>query len=447
MTDRTRDRASEAAGFADPPGRSPIAGPRRSDVVALLMWFLGSSGFFFAFFQRVTPSILVEELMRDFGVTAGIVGTLSALYFYAYASLQVPIGMLVDRWGARRMLAGAMALNGLGTLLFAATADIGMAYVGRLLIGIGSAVGWVGALKLAAAWFPPTRFALITGCTSAFGLAGAVIGQAPMAMLVGAVGWRSALIGIGLFAVTYSVVLWLGIRDVPPGGPQSASARLSEVIRGLRSVAGRPRTWTVAVLSGMMVAPQASFGALWGVPYLMAAHGIDRTTAAASTSMLLFGWGFGGPLAGWISDRMSRRRPPLLVGSVGALASMAAIIYLPGLPLVVIQGLLLAYGVAAGSMILCYVAAREINDPKASGVAIAIVNMMAMLGGATAQTAIGWLLDWVWSGRLENGVRVYAVADYHVAFLVIVACGATAVALALSMHETEAEQATFPDQS
>ena len=444
MSGRRQD--SESADLDRSAAPSWPTGWRRPDVAALLMWFLGSSCFFFAFFQRVTPSILVEELMRDFGVTAGIVGTLSALYFYAYASLQVPIGMLVDRWGPRRMLAGSMALNGLGTLLFAATTDIGLAYVGRLLIGIGSAVGWVGALKLVAAWFPPTRFAFVTGCTSAFGLAGAVIGQAPMAILVGAVGWRPSLLGIGLFAVVYAVALWVAVRDVRPGGPPPGSTRLSDVMRGLRSVAGRPRTWTVAFLSGTMVAPQASFGALWGVPYLMAAHGIDRTTAAASTSMLLFGWGFGGPLAGWISDRICRRRPPLLVGSIGAFATMAAIIYLPGLPLAVVQGLLLANGVAAGSMILCYVAAREVNAAHASGVAIAIVNMMAMLGGATAQTVIGWLLDWVWSGRLENAVRVYDVADYHLAFLLLMAFGAIGVILALSMHETGAKQATFVDE-
>lgn len=377
--------------------------------------------------------------MRDFGVTAGIVGTFSALYFYAYAGLQVPVGLLVDRWGPRRMLAGAIALNGLGTLLFAATTDINLAYIGRLLIGVGSAVGWVGSLKLVAAWFPPKRFALVTGCTSALGLAGAVIGQAPMAMLVGAVGWRPALLGIGLFALVYSLTLWLAVRDVPPGHPPSVSDRFSDVMSGLRGVAGRPRTWTVAFLSGAMVAPQASFGALWGVPYLMAAYGIDRTTAAASTSMLLFGWGIGGPLAGWISDRIALRRPPLLVGATAAFATMAAVIYIPGLPLAMAQGLLLINGIAAGSMILCYVTARELNEPRASGAAIGIVNMMTMLCGAIAQTAIGWLLDGVWSGSFENDVRVYDVADYHLAFLLLMACGVAGVILALTTRETHAK--------
>jgi sugar phosphate permease len=104
--------------------------------------------------------------------------------------------------------------------------------------------------------------------------------------------------------------------------------------------------------------------------------------------------------------------------------------------LVVTQGLLLINGIAAGSMILCYVAAREINEPHATGSAIGIVNMMTMLCGAIAQTAIGWLLDWVWSGRIENEVRAYDVADYHVAFLLVIFCGVAGVVLALTMRET-----------
>jgi len=429
-------KPAERANSSDP--SHPVDG-RRAKFAALLMWFLGSFCFFFAFFQRVTPSVLVDELMRDFGVTAGIVGTFSALYFYAYAGLQVPVGLLVDRWGARRMLSGAFALNGLGTLLFAATTDINLAYVGRLLIGVGSAVGWVGSLKLVAAWFPPKRFALVTGCTSALGLIGAVVGQAPMAMVVGAVGWRPALLGIGLFALIYSLTLWFAVRDAPPGSPASSSDRLSDVMSGLRSVVGRPRTWTVAFLSGAMVAPQASFGALWGVPYLMAAYGIDRTTAAASTSMLLLGWGVGGPVAGWISDRIALRRPPLIVGASVAFATMAGVIYIPGLPLAAAQGLLLINGIAAGSMILCYVTGRELNEPRASGAAIGVVNMMTMLSGAIAQTAIGWLLDVVWDGRLENDIRVYDMGDYHVAFVVLLVCGAAGVALALMIRETHAK--------
>ncbi len=418
------------------PSRSHLLRRERPDVTALLMWFLGSFCFFFAFFQRVTPSIIVEDLMRDFGVTAGIVGTLSALYFYAYAGLQVPIGLLVDRWGPRYMLAGAIAINGLGTLLFAVTNEIGLAYIGRVLIGVGSAVGWVGSLKLIAAWFPPSRFALMSGCTSALGMTGAVIGQAPMAILVGAVGWRPALFGIGMFAVIYAFMLWLIVRDVPPGQPPSVATRFADVMEGLRGVAARPQTWIIAFCSGSMVAPQASFGALWGVPYLMTAHGIDRTTAAASTSMLLFGWAIGSPLAGWISDRIRRRQPALLIGTISAFGTMAAIVYIPDLPLTITQGLLLVNGIAGGSAVLCFVAVREVNDPHASGAAIGIVNMMTMLCGAVAQTAIGWLLDMVWNGNIETGVRVYEVADYHIAFLTLVVCGIAGVILALTMGET-----------
>lgn len=413
---------------------------RRFDTTAILIWFLGAFCFFFAFFQRVTPSIVVVELMRDFGVTAGIVGTLSALYFYFYAGLQVPVGMLADRWGPRRLLAAAMALNGLGTLLFAGTGDLGLAYLGRALIGVGSAVAWVGTLKLIAAWFPSNRFAIMTGCTSAMGMAGAMIGQAPMAALVGSIGWRPALVGVGVFALAFSLVLWTVVRDARPGAEPPVAERFGEVMRALRGVVGHWQTWNVSLLSASLTAPQASFGALWGVPFLMQAHGISRTEAAASTSMLLLGWAIGGPVAGWFSDRIGLRRPPLLAGAVVAFAALAAVIYVPGLPLWAARGLLLLNGIAAGSMILCFVAGRELNAPHASGAAIGVVNMTTMFSGALAQTAIGWLLDLAWSGGMLGALRAYDVGDFRVAFVVLVLCGVAGVVLALTLRETRARQ-------
>ena len=415
--------------------------PKRSDPIAWVIWVMGAFCFFFAFFQRVTPSIIVEELMRDFAVTAGIVGTLSALYFYFYAAVQIPVGLLVDRWGPRRLLATAIALNGVGTLLFAGTGDLSVAYLGRILIGLGSAVGWVGSLKLIAAWFPPERFAFLTGCTSAIGMAGAMTGQAPMAALIGVAGWRPTLVGVGFFALIYAAALWLIVRDAPPGAPRPAAEGIGDVLRGLRRVVGRWQTWNASLLSAGLTAPQASFGALWGVPFLMEAHGIERTTAAASTSMLLFGWAIGGPLAGWLSDRIQLRRPPLMVGAVIALGALAAVIYVPNLPLIAAQGLLLLNGIAAGAMILCFVVAREHNDPQASGAAIGVVNMTTMAAGALAQTAIGWLLDLAWGGGMHGLVRAYTVGEYRIAFAVIVLCGVAAITLSLTLRETRARQA------
>lgn len=135
-----------------------------------LFWGLAALFYCYGFFQRVAPSVMVGDLMRDFSVSAAVLGNLSAFYFYAYASVQLPVGVLVDRFGARRVLALAALACGAGSALFGMAANIEIAYLGRLLVGLGAAFTWVGALKLVSVWFPANRFAMVSGMTLMLGM-------------------------------------------------------------------------------------------------------------------------------------------------------------------------------------------------------------------------------------------------------------------------------------
>jgi len=189
------------------------------------VWSVGAIGFFYAFFQRVGPSIMVGELMADFGVSAALLGNLSALYFYAYASLQIPIGVMVDRWGPRRLMTIAWLFAGAGSLLFAAADTLEAAYLGRFLIGVGSAFFFVCSLKIAAVWFPVERFALMGGMTLMAGMAGGVGGQAPTAWAVGAFGWRPTMAAAGAFAFVFAIVCWTVVRDRPAVASRETGTR------------------------------------------------------------------------------------------------------------------------------------------------------------------------------------------------------------------------------
>ena len=157
------------------------------------MWSLGALFFCYGFFQRVAPSVMISDLMRDFGVTAGVLGNLSAFYFYAYAGMQLPVGVVVDNWGSRRVLAGGALICSIGTLLFATATTLGPAYLGRFLIGCGAGIALMATMKLAATWLPPGHFALMSGLTGMLGMVGAVGAQAPMAAMVAHFGWRDTL--------------------------------------------------------------------------------------------------------------------------------------------------------------------------------------------------------------------------------------------------------------
>ncbi len=389
-------------------------------------WLLASVFFFYAFAQRVAPSVMVEDLMRDFAVGAAILGNLSAAYFYAYAALQVPIGLMVDRLGPRRLMTGGAAVAGIGSLVFALSESVPGAYAGRLLVGAGAAFSWVGALTVAVQWFRPQRFAVLGGGTQAFGMAGAVFGQAPIGLVVGAYGWRGAALALAVSGLALAAALWLVARDkpVPAHGHGGMAA-------SLRVVMANRQTWLSSVFGMAMVAPVVSFGGLWAVPYLTQTQAMSRAEAASLTSLLFIGWGVGAPLLGGLSDRLGRRRPPMALGAAAAALSLLAVPLVAHSP-VLFGALMLVIGFAASPMVVGVALARESNPPAVSGTVLGLVNTFVVGSGALFQPLIGYCLDLQWEGRMAEGARVYSADAYHLALSVLpatAAIGATAAIL------------------
>lgn len=369
---------------------------------ALAAWVLAASTFLYAFLQRVSPSVMVEDLMAGFGVGGTVLGNLSAFYLYAYAALQVPLGMLFDRFGVRRLMAGSMLAAAAGSAIFAVAQAIEMAYLGRMLIGAGVACTFVGALTVTAQTMPPARFAMLAGVVQMLGMVGAIFGQAPLAALVATLGWRGALVAMGVLAAAIGLALHLALRDRP--GTAAPQARLSD---GLRAVARVRETWACAIFGFAMTGPMLAFGGLWAVPYFATVYELPRTTAAALTSLIFAGWGVGAPLVGWISDRLGRRREPMLACAAIAGLALAAVVFGPRWPLWALVPIMMIHGACASAMVLAFAMVREQNDPAANSVAMAVVNTFVVGSGALLQPLIGWLLDLGWTGQVVGGARVY----------------------------------------
>jgi len=413
-----------------------------------IVWGLAALFYCYGFFQRVAPSVMVPDLMHEFGVSAAVLGNLSAFYFYAYAGLQLPIGVMFDHLGPRRMLSLAALLCGCGSLLFAWADGMTGAYVGRLLIGAGAGFTWIGTLQLAARWLPANRFAMVTGLTLMLGMAGAIGGQAPLAAIVAHSGWRGAMMWAAGFALLLAILIWMIVRDSPeedkPSGPSATDVeqKTTSLLHGLLGTMANRQSWVVAIYGGTLTATMLSFAGLWGVPYLMQAYGVSRPAAAASTSLLLVGWGIGAPLAGWVSDRLRRRKPLMVLGSLIALVTFSAIIYIPDLTLSSARGLLFVNGFFSGSMVLSFAAGRENNRPETAGATLGFVNSFVMAAGAIFQPLIGWLLDLNWDGTLDAGIRSYSVATYRMAFLSIVISGTVSLLMGMLMRETHCRNVT-----
>jgi MFS family permease len=392
------------------------------------MWALAASTFLYAFLQRVSPSVMVEDLMRGFGVGGTVLGNLSAFYLYAYALLQIPLGVMFDRFGVRRLMAASLVTSGAGSLLFAVAPSVEIAYLGRLLIGGGAACSFVGALTVTALWLPPARFALFAGLVQLLGMVGAIFGQAPLAALVAWLGWRGALAAMALVAAAMALALHLVLREKPRAA--GAQLRLGAAMRAVLAVR---ETWTCAIFGFAMTGPMLAFGGLWAVPYFTAVYGLPRTTAAALTSLIFAGWGLGAPVIGWISDRLGRRRAPMAICAALSGALLAAVIFGPVWPVWVLAILLMLQGFTAAAMVLGFAVVKERHAAGSAAFAMAVVNTFVVGSGALLQPLIGWLLDRSWAGALVDGARVYDGAAYGAALailpplfaLALLACAAT----------------------
>ncbi len=405
---------------------------------AWLIWALGAAGFGYAFFQRVAPSVMVADLMRDFAVGAAVLGNLSALYFYSYAALQIPIGALLDRWGARIMLTLSLVIAAFGSFLFATAGALASAYAGRLLVGIGSAVAFVATLTLISRWFPPNRFAFLSGMTMMVAMASAVASQNFLPHAVAAAGWRAIMMAGVVMAAVLAAGVWIIVRDHPAQSddPVRAKSTWRMLGRGIAVTTNNWRIWNVALLASCLTGPVLAIAGLWGVPYFAVRYGLDTPQAASVTSLMFFGWALGAPLFGWLSDHIGRRKPPLLGVSLLNTALLAVLVFWPGLPLAGAMVVVFLAGMAGAGMSPSFAVAREITRPEIHGAVIGFVNSLTIGAGALLQPIVGLVLDSRWSGEMLDGARVYSLEAYTLALSTIVVFSAMGIVSAFLIDET-----------
>ena len=417
-------------------------------MLAWTVWSLGAGLFLLGFFHRVAPAVLHRELSLDFGLSAASLGSLSALYFYSYVAMQIPTGLLADRYGPRRLLTAGLVLSTLGAVIFALAPSFFWAGIGRLLIGAFVAVGFVCTLKLATHWLVPERFALAAGLLLVAGMTGAVFAGVPLHLASEAFGWRIVTLVAGIVGLILAVAVWMIVRDDPTergysGYVSTAHAEVSgeSEWQKLKRVFSYRNSALLALAPGGIVGSVLAFSGLWGIPFLTDVYGMSSAIAATVCSGIMLAWAFSGPVFGLFSEKVGLRRLPYLVGTGLATGCWSVVILIPDLPQGVLVGLLLGAGFFSGGMILGFTQAKESVPMALAGTVSGVVNMGVMCGPMLLQPMIGWLLDRLWSGNVgADGIRIYSFVSYRLGFLLMLAWLVIAIVSIALTRETHARQ-------
>ena len=361
--------------------------------------------------------------MRDFSVTSERLGVLSGIYFYSYAAMQLPGGVMLDYFGPRRLLTIATTICAISTIAFGLTDSFYMACIARLMIGFGSAFAAIGSMKLAATWFPAERFAFLTGLMVTLGMLGAIGGEAPLALLIDNFGWRQSMVIMGSIGIVLAVLIYTIAKDMPNTEQMEEQPAASDdeepLLSSLLTIVKNKQLWLVAFFGGLMYMATPIFCGLWGVPFLMLKMHLAKATAANYISLVFIGWAIASPLWGIYSNRIGRRKPPMYLGCIGALVSCTAFIYAPIETSWIMALLLFSFGIFSAGFLPAFAVAKELCSNRYVATGLSFMNMMNMIGIAVGQPLIGSILDKFWQGELVDKVRIYPLEAYHVGLAIL----------------------------
>lgn len=405
---------------------------------------LATVPFMLSFFHRVAPAAIAGDLQREFNTTGAQLGALAASYFYTYAVMQLPTGVLADTLGPRRIITVGCVVAGIGSVLFGLAATLEMASFGRSLIGLGVSVMFVSMLKINAAWFHEREFATVSGYSVLLGNLAALLGAGPLAWLTLVVSWRSVFIVLGIFSAILAALIWFKMKDSPREAALATSQGAPEApaehdppqrwYRNLAVVMANHATWPGFFVFIGVAGSYTSFVGLWAVPYLMQVHGMSRETAAGHTTLMLLSFGVSAMLIGGWSDRAGKRRPIIIGTGFVYLLCWLYWIVTPPMPVGASLALSALMGAAASGFTLIWACTKEVNPPQLAGTSTSLVNTGVFFGTGCLQPLVGWVLDrGAGAGVVLNS---YSVDDFRRGLGVLAGAAVLGFVATLFMRET-----------
>ncbi len=417
----------------------------RGNALSYRWWIFSilALGYVLVYFHRLSPAVMALELMTTFGVGGTIVGVLGSAYFYPYAVMQLPAGLLADSLGPRKTVTTFLLIAAVGALLFAAAPNITVAIIARILVGLGVCMVFVPTLKILSQWFRKSEFSMMAAILNAMGGVGVLGAAAPLAFLTDRLGWRMTFVAIGAATVFLALAVWAWVRNTPAemgfsslaltdGGTSDAvpATEAIPLLEGMKRVLKNPRFWAIAVWFFFSCGIFFGIGGLWGGPYLMQVYGLSKTEAGNVLNMLAVALIFGSPLLSMLSDRaLKSRKKVLVLSAVGiTLTMLALVLFTNRIPGVLLYPVFLSLGLFSGAVVvIAFTATKELFPLEIAGTSVGTVNLFPFAGGALFQPLLGNVLE-------RFGAE--PVAGYRAVFLLCLGAGIISLISISFMQET-----------
>ncbi len=387
-------------------------------VTGSIICMIGALFYCYEFILRIIPGILQEELRVAFGnLSATAFGQIAALYYFAYSPMQLPVGILMDRFGPRYLLTLACLCCTLGSLMFSSSI-LFLAGTGRLLVGFGSSFAFVGVLSAAINWLPQRYFSLVAGLMTTLGMLGLVYGEIQITHLARVLGLHTVLLTTMVAGLILTLLIYAIVRDAPTKRLQ-VHMPFAEFFQQVCQVLKSKQIWIIALIGTCLYTSLSIFGELWGKAFIEQAFHLSKIQAAKTMSMLFLGWAVGAPLAGYLSDSTGKRILPLAIGAIGSLVFISLILFAP-LSYSILNGVMFLYGVFSATEIIVFIMAKEYSPTqKLSGTIFAVTNMIVSFGGVIFQPMVGKLLDWSAATSIHQYMHHYSTHNYQVGLSII----------------------------
>lgn len=415
-----------------------------------LVVFSASLFFFFEFMQVNMFNAIDPSLFKAFQLTDSTqLGQLSACYMYANVLFLFPAGIILDHVSTRKTILSAMLVCVICAFAFSFTTSLWQAEICRLITGVGGAFCLLSCVRLASRWFTPKHMALVIGLIVTFAMLGAMIAQTPFTEMTKAFGWRHTLRLDAASGLVMLLIIFAVVRDFPSGMEkhfQEEHDALEKVgfWHTLANVTTNIQNWLAGLYVSLINLPIFLLGSTWGSWYLVQAQHLNRLDASLVTSMIFIGMIIGSPVIGWISDTIGKRKLPMIIGAISSLAVILVIMYMQHLSFANLLALFFLFGFVISSQILGYPLIAESNLSMYTGAAEGLASTLIMAGGFMIPV-FPMLLDMHWSHQMKNGIPLYSLQDFHLAFLIMPAAFVLALIISCVVRETNCQ--AFEDQN